>query len=172
MLWASWAHRCRSVPAAVSQWSEFVVKRTGPQEDWSSSFGLTWKMRSSLSSLRKKSALAHYYANTKVAAKLVYLCDISSQLNQLISLQGRNSNKEKGQVSTFVWHFGTPAPQVIISDSEHSQHLSQLIEKFKQYFSQHPREGHQWILDPFTANDVALPSIWNASFWKFPLTAL
>lgn len=43
-----------------------------------------------------------------------------------------------------------PHPQGNISDSEHSQHLSQLIEKFKQYFSQHPREGHQWILDPFT----------------------
>lgn len=42
---------------------------------------------------KKKSALVHYYANTKVTAKFVYLCDIFSQQNQLISLQGRNSNK-------------------------------------------------------------------------------
>ncbi|KAE8287209.1 Protein FAM200A [Larimichthys crocea] len=50
---------------------------------------------------------------------------------------------------------------VNISDSV-SQHLSQLAEKFDDYFPEDPREGHMWILDPFsvdpTANDVALPS--------------
>ncbi|KAE8280178.1 Zinc finger BED domain-containing protein 5 Transposon-derived Buster1 transposase-like protein [Larimichthys crocea] len=53
------------------------------------------------------------------------------------------------------------SPQVNISDSV-SQHLSQLAEKFDDYSPEDPREGHMWILDPFsvdpTANDVALPS--------------
>ena len=41
----------------------------------------------------KKSHLAHYYADTMFTAKLAYLCDIFSLLNQLnTSLQGRNSN--------------------------------------------------------------------------------
>ncbi|XP_054483490.1 alpha-N-acetylgalactosaminide alpha-2,6-sialyltransferase 1-like [Anoplopoma fimbria] len=43
-----------------------------------------------------------------------------------------------------------------------SQHLSQLAETFDEYFPEDPRNGHMWILDPFsvdpTDNDVALPS--------------
>lgn len=88
MFWALWAHTCRLFPAAVTQWSEMVVKRTGPQVFvWTEKLGLHFPH------WENKLALAHYYANTKVAAKLVYLSDIFSQLNQLISLQGRNSNK-------------------------------------------------------------------------------
>lgn len=53
------------------------------------------------------------------------------------------------------------SPQVKISDSV-CQHLSQLTEKFDEYFPEDPREGHMWILDPFSADatqsDVALPS--------------
>ncbi|XP_078802871.1 protein FAM200A-like [Oryzias latipes] len=69
----------------------------------------------------KKSPLAHHYTNATFIAKLAYLFDIFSLLNQLnISLQGRNSNiffvakfklsrenflcgvRETGHVSTFV----------------------------------------------------------------------
>lgn len=43
-----------------------------------------------------------------------------------------------------------------------SQHLSQLAEKFAGYFPVDPREGHMWVVDPFsvdlTGHDVALPS--------------
>ncbi|XP_075962096.1 SCAN domain-containing protein 3-like [Anarhichas minor] len=51
--------------------------------------------------------------------------------------------------------------EVQISESV-SQHLSQLAEKFDDYFPEDPRDGHMWILDPFsvdpTEDDVALPS--------------
>ncbi|KAK9535961.1 hypothetical protein VZT92_005790 [Zoarces viviparus] len=51
--------------------------------------------------------------------------------------------------------------EVQISDSV-SQHLSQLAEKVDDYFPEDPRDGHMWILDPFsvdpTEEDVALPS--------------
>ncbi|KAE8284595.1 Zinc finger MYM-type protein 6 [Larimichthys crocea] len=133
----------------------------------------------------KKSPLTHYYANTKFTAQLAYLCDIFTLLNQLnISLQGRASNMfvVANKVQAFkrklaLWTKRAQekrmdmflllsdilenSPQVNISDSV-SQHLSQLAEKFDDYFPEDPREGHMWILDPFsvdpTANDVALPS--------------
>ncbi|XP_061598835.1 uncharacterized protein LOC133461871 isoform X3 [Cololabis saira] len=133
----------------------------------------------------KKYTLAHHFANTKFTAKLAYLCDIFSLLNQLnISLQGRTSNifVVANKVKAFkrklaLWTKRTQEkrmdmfpllsdileefPHVNISDSV-SQHLSQLAEKFDDYFPEDPREGHMWILDPFsvdpTANDVALPS--------------
>ncbi|XP_061600964.1 SCAN domain-containing protein 3-like [Cololabis saira] len=128
---------------------------------------------------------ADHFANTKFTAKLAYLCDIFSRLNQLnISLQRRSSNifvvADKVQAfkrSLALWTKRTQEkrmdmfpllseiledfPHVNISDSV-SQHLSQLAEKFDDYFPEDPREGHMWILDPFsvdpTANDVALPS--------------
>jgi len=53
------------------------------------------------------------------------------------------------------------SPLVKISDLL-SQHLSQLAVKFDDYFPEDPREGHMWIMDPFSVdpikNDVALPS--------------
>ncbi|XP_061589540.1 SCAN domain-containing protein 3-like [Cololabis saira] len=133
----------------------------------------------------KKYHLAHHFANTKFTAKLAYLSDIFSLLNQLnISLQGRTSNifVVPDKVQAFkrklaLWTKMTqekrmdmfPLLSVILEDFPHvnisdsvSQHLSQLAEKFEDYFPEDPREGHMWILDPFsvdlTANDVALPS--------------
>uniref|UniRef100_A0A665TDI7 HAT C-terminal dimerisation domain-containing protein n=1 Tax=Echeneis naucrates TaxID=173247 RepID=A0A665TDI7_ECHNA len=133
----------------------------------------------------KKSPLAHYYANTKFTAQLAYLCDIFTLLNQLnISLQGRASNvfvvadkvqafkrklalwtkraqEKRMDMFLLLSDILENSPQVNISDSV-SQHLSQLAETFDDYFPEDPREGHMWILDPFsvdpTANDVALPS--------------
>ncbi|KAE8278788.1 Zinc finger MYM-type protein 6 [Larimichthys crocea] len=133
----------------------------------------------------KKSPLSHYYANTKFTAQLAYLCDIFTLLNQLnISLQGRGSNmfvvadkvqafkrklalwtkraqEKRMDMFLLLSDILENSPQVNISDSV-SQHLSQLAEKFDDYFPEDPREGHMWILDPFsvdpTANDVALPS--------------
>ncbi|XP_073711484.1 SCAN domain-containing protein 3-like [Misgurnus anguillicaudatus] len=133
----------------------------------------------------RKSPFAHHYANAQFTAKLAYLCDIFSLLNQLnVSLQGRNSNiffvadkVEAFKRKLALWIKRTQekrmdmfpllsdilenSPQVNISDLV-SQHLSQLAEKFDDYFPEDPREGHMWIADPFsvdpTKNDVALPS--------------
>lgn len=133
MFWAFWAHRCRLFPAAVSQWSEMVVKGTGPQDNW--------KMRFSLSSLRKRNLLL---LNTMPTHRL--------QQNLSIS------------VTFFLfkdYDILEMPPQVNInySVSQHPQY--QLAEKFGQYFFHHPRKGHL-SLDPFsvhpTANYVALPS--------------
>uniref|UniRef100_A0A3Q3FIE2 DUF4371 domain-containing protein n=1 Tax=Kryptolebias marmoratus TaxID=37003 RepID=A0A3Q3FIE2_KRYMA len=133
----------------------------------------------------KKSNLAHHFINPKFTAKLAYLCDIFSLLNQLnTSLQGRNSNiffvadkvqafkkkialwtkraqEKRMDMFPLLSDILENSPQVKISDSV-SQHLSQLAQKFDEYFPEDPREGQMWILDPFsvdpTANDVALPS--------------
>ena len=133
----------------------------------------------------KKSHLAHYYADTMFTAKLAYLCDIFSLLNQLnTSLQGRNSNiffvadkveafkrklalwtkraqEKRMDMFPLLSDILENSPHVNISDSV-SQHLSQLAEKFGDYFPEDSREGNMWILDPFaldpTASDVALPS--------------
>uniref|UniRef100_A0A8C7ZJR2 Uncharacterized protein n=1 Tax=Oryzias sinensis TaxID=183150 RepID=A0A8C7ZJR2_9TELE len=133
----------------------------------------------------KKSPLAHHYTNATFIAKLAYLSDISSLLNQLnISLQGRNSNiffvadkvqafqrklslwskrahEERLDMFPLLSDILESSPQVKISHSV-SQHLSQLAEKFAEYFPEDPREGHMRVVDPFsvdpTENDVALPS--------------
>uniref|UniRef100_A0A3P9M9N8 HAT C-terminal dimerisation domain-containing protein n=1 Tax=Oryzias latipes TaxID=8090 RepID=A0A3P9M9N8_ORYLA len=133
----------------------------------------------------KKSPLAHHYTNATFIAKLAYLADIFSLLNQLnISLQGRNSNiffvadkvqafqrklslwskrahEERLDMFPLLSDILESSPQVKISHSV-SQHLSQLAEKFAEYFPEDPREGHMWVVDPFsvdpTENDVALPS--------------
>uniref|UniRef100_A0A665UE29 HAT C-terminal dimerisation domain-containing protein n=1 Tax=Echeneis naucrates TaxID=173247 RepID=A0A665UE29_ECHNA len=113
----------------------------------------------------KKSPLAHYYANTKFTAQLAYLCDIFTLLNQLnISLQGRASNmfvvadkvqafkrklslwtkraqEKRMDMFLLLSDLLENSPQVNISDSV-SQHLSQLAEKFDDYFPEDPREGH------------------------------
>uniref|UniRef100_A0A3P9LFA5 HAT C-terminal dimerisation domain-containing protein n=1 Tax=Oryzias latipes TaxID=8090 RepID=A0A3P9LFA5_ORYLA len=117
--------------------------------------------------------------------ELAYLSDIFSLLNQLnISLQGRNSNiffvadkvqafqrklslwskrahEERLDMFPLLSDILESSPQVKISHSV-SQHLSQLAEKFAEYFPEDPREGHMWVVDPFsvdpTENDVALPS--------------
>uniref|UniRef100_A0A3P9LLJ5 HAT C-terminal dimerisation domain-containing protein n=1 Tax=Oryzias latipes TaxID=8090 RepID=A0A3P9LLJ5_ORYLA len=133
----------------------------------------------------RKSPLAHHYTNATFIAKLAYLSDIFSLLNQLnISLQGRNSNiffvadkvqafqrklslwskrahEERLDMFPLLSDILESSPQVKISHSV-SQHLSQLAEKFAEYFPEDPREGHMWVVDPFsvypTENDVALPS--------------
>uniref|UniRef100_A0A8C7WPH8 HAT C-terminal dimerisation domain-containing protein n=1 Tax=Oryzias sinensis TaxID=183150 RepID=A0A8C7WPH8_9TELE len=133
----------------------------------------------------KKSPLAHHYTNATFIAKLAYLSDIFSLLNQLnISLQGRNRNiffvldkvqafqrklplwskrahEERLDMFPLLSDILESSPQVKISHSV-SQHLSQLAEKFSEYFPEDPREGHMWVVDPFsvdpTENDVALSS--------------
>ncbi|XP_023813414.1 SCAN domain-containing protein 3-like [Oryzias latipes] len=133
----------------------------------------------------KKSPLAHHYTNATFIAKLAYLSDIFSLLNQLnISLQGRNSNiffvadkvqafqkklslwskrahEERLDMFPLLSDILESSPQVKISHSV-SQHLSHLANKFAEYFPEDPREGHMWVVDPFsvdpTENDVALPS--------------
>lgn len=87
MFWALWAHRCRSFPAAVSQWSEMVVKRTGPQafvstEKW----GLHFPHKQNYSC----SSLCQHKDCSKTCLSLWHFFTTD---HQLISPQGRNSNK-------------------------------------------------------------------------------
>ncbi|KAL2096421.1 hypothetical protein ACEWY4_008569 [Coilia grayii] len=113
----------------------------------------------------KKSPFAHYYTDTHFTAKLAYLCEFFSLLNQLnISLQGRNSNiffvadkvqafkrkralwtkrvqEKRMEMFPLLCDILENSPRVEISGSV-SQHLSQLAEKFEKYFPEDPREGH------------------------------
>lgn len=109
-------------------------------------------------------------------AKLAYLCDIYSLLNQL---QGRNINIffVADKVEAFKRKFALwtkraqekrmdmfpllsdileNSPQVNISSPSTSHNWQRNL------VTEDPREGNMWILDPFsvdpTANDVALPS--------------
>uniref|UniRef100_A0A3B4U0T5 HAT C-terminal dimerisation domain-containing protein n=1 Tax=Seriola dumerili TaxID=41447 RepID=A0A3B4U0T5_SERDU len=148
----------------------------------------------------KKSPFAHYYADTKFTAKLAYLCDIFSLLNQLnISLQGRNSNiffvadkvqafkrklalwtkraqEKRMDMFPLLSDILENCPQVMISDSV-SQHLSQLAEKFDEYFPEDPREGH--LLEVSTDSTLKLQwgkldlgSFWIAVSKEYPCLAL
>jgi zinc finger BED domain-containing protein 5/7/8/9 len=129
--------------------------------------------------------LAQHFTDTNFIAKLAYLCDIFSLLNQLnIVLQGRNSNiffvADKVQAfkkTLSLWSKRTQekrmdmfpllsdiletSPEILICDLV-SHHLSQLSEKFEEYFPKDLREGNMWMVDPFSVdpskNDVALPS--------------
>ena len=65
--------------------------------------------------------------------------------------------------------------QVKISDSV-SQHLSQLTEKFDEYFPEDTVRDTCgfWTHVLWIPSQMMLlcPNIWNPSFWKFPPTAL
>ena len=51
------------------------------------------------------------------------------------------------------------SPHVNVTNTV-TNHLSQLTEKFMEYFPEDPRDGNLWILDPFSIDpaDVALPT--------------
>lgn len=87
MFWALWAHRCRSFPAAVSQWSEMVVKRTGPQAFvWTEKWGLHFPHKQNYSCWSP----CQHKDCSKTCLSLWYFFTTD---HQLISPQGRNSNK-------------------------------------------------------------------------------
>lgn len=87
MFLALWAHRCRSFPAALSQWSEMVVKRTGPQAFvWTEKWGLHFPHKQNYSC----SSPCQHKDCSKTCLSLWYFFTTD---HQLISLQGRNSNK-------------------------------------------------------------------------------
>ncbi|XP_070797156.1 SCAN domain-containing protein 3-like [Pituophis catenifer annectens] len=123
----------------------------------------------------KKSPLAAHFSDKVWLAKLVYLCDIFSLLNELnLSLQGKMTTvfKLADKVAAFkakleLWGrrvnrgildmfqtlagiLGETEPERSFSQLVHD-HLSLLLEKFERYFptTKDPRTGKEWIRDPF-----------------------
>lgn len=123
----------------------------------------------------KKSPLAAHFSDKVWVAKLAYLCDIFSLLNELnLCLQGKRTNifKLADKVAAFkakleLWGrranrgildmFQTLAGILGETDPEHSflqlvqDHLSLLLKEFERYFptAKDPRTGKEWIRDPF-----------------------
>lgn len=131
----------------------------------------------------KHSPLADHYSNDNFCAKLAYLSDVFDQLNQLnISMQGRNSSvflvadKIEGFKKKLVlWNRKVkdgrlemfPLLSETLESTPHTdisgliiQHLTELSQKFADYFPEDPRQGNLWILNPFSVDpaseDVAL----------------
>uniref|UniRef100_A0A673KXC9 HAT C-terminal dimerisation domain-containing protein n=1 Tax=Sinocyclocheilus rhinocerous TaxID=307959 RepID=A0A673KXC9_9TELE len=134
----------------------------------------------------QRSPLAEHYNDDQFCAKLAYLSDIFDQLNQLnVSMQGRNStvflvsDKIEGfKKKLILWNRRVkegrfdmfPHLSETLEASSHvnissviTQHLSQLSQKFADYFPEDPRHGNLWILDPFSVNpaseDMALSTV-------------
>ncbi len=132
------------------------------------------------------SPLAEHYTDDQFCAKLAYLSDIFDQLNQLnVSMQGRNStvflvsDKIEGfKKKLILWNRRVkegrcdmfPHLSETLEASSHvniasviTQHLSQLSQKFADYFPEDPRHGNLWILDPFSVDpaseDMALSTV-------------
>ncbi|CAI5785980.1 domain-containing 3-like [Podarcis lilfordi] len=123
----------------------------------------------------KKSPLAAHFSDKVCVAKLAYLCDIFSLLNELnLGLQGKMTTvfKLSDKVAAFkakleLWGwrmnrgildmFQTLAGIVGETELEHSfcqlvhDHLSLLLKEFERYFptTKDPRTGKEWIRDPF-----------------------
>ena len=123
----------------------------------------------------EKSQLAAHFSDEQWVAKLAYLCDIFSLLNELnLSLQGKMTTvfKLADKVAAFkakldLWGrrfnrgildmFQTLAGILGETEPEPSfsqlvkDHLSLLLEEFKRYFSttKDPRTAKEWIRDPF-----------------------
>ncbi|XP_041840400.1 SCAN domain-containing protein 3-like [Melanotaenia boesemani] len=123
----------------------------------------------------KKSPLAAHFSDKEWVAKLAYLCDIFSQLNELnLSLQGKMTTvfKLADKVAAFkakldLWRrrvnrgifdiFQTVAGILEETESEPSfsqlvhDHLSLLLNEFERYFptTKDPRTAKEWIRNPF-----------------------
>ncbi|KAM9305440.1 protein FAM200B [Gastrophryne carolinensis] len=123
----------------------------------------------------KKSPLAAHFSDKVWVAKLAYLCDIFSLLNELnLSLQGKMTTifKLADKVAAFkpkleLWGwrvnrgildmFQTLAGILGETEPDHSfsqlvhDHLSLLLKEFEHYFptTKDPRTGKEWIRDPF-----------------------
>ncbi|XP_077187017.1 SCAN domain-containing protein 3-like isoform X2 [Paroedura picta] len=123
----------------------------------------------------KKSPLAANFSDEGWVAKLAYLCDIFSLLNELnLSLQGKTTTvfKLADKVAAFkarldLWgrrvHSGIldtfPTLAGILGESEPApsfsqlvhDHLALLLKEFERYFptAEDPRTGKEWIRDPF-----------------------
>ncbi|KAJ1157235.1 hypothetical protein NDU88_009950 [Pleurodeles waltl] len=124
---------------------------------------------------KKKSPLAAHFSDKVWVAKLAYLCDIFSLLNELnLGLQGKMTTvfKLSDKVAAFkaklelygrrvnrgiLDMFQTLAGIVGETELEHSfcqlvhDHLSLLLKEFERYFptTKDPRTGKEWICDPF-----------------------
>ncbi|CAI5781542.1 domain-containing 3-like [Podarcis lilfordi] len=123
----------------------------------------------------KKSPLAAHFSDKVWVAKLAYLCDIFSLLNELnLGLQGKMTTvfKLSDKVAAFkakleLWGrrvnrgildmFQTLVGIVGETELEHSfcqlvhDHLSLLLKEFEHYFptTKDPRTSKEWIRDPF-----------------------
>ncbi|KAJ1158888.1 hypothetical protein NDU88_011561 [Pleurodeles waltl] len=124
---------------------------------------------------KKKSPLAAHFSDKVWVAKLAYLCDIFSLLDELnLGLQGKMTTvfKLSDKVAAFkaklelygrrvnrgiLDMFQTLAGIVGETELEHSfcqlvhDHLSLLLKEFERYFptTKDPRTGKEWIRDPF-----------------------
>ncbi|KAJ1198429.1 hypothetical protein NDU88_002270 [Pleurodeles waltl] len=124
---------------------------------------------------KKKSQLAAHFSDKVWVAKLAYLCDIFSLLNELnLGLQGKITTvfKLSDKVAAFkaklelygrrvnrgiLNMFQTLAGIVGETELEHSfcqlvhDHLSLLLKEFERYFptTKDPRTGKEWIRDTF-----------------------
>ncbi|XP_068112177.1 SCAN domain-containing protein 3-like isoform X1 [Hyperolius riggenbachi] len=135
----------------------------------------------------KQSPLAAHFSSKEWVAKLAYLCDIFSLLNELnLSLQGSTATvfKSADKVAAFkaklqLWgrrvNTGVFAMfQTLTEILEETDpgptfsqllqdHLSQLSQEFEHYFptSKDPRTGKEWIRDPFVSkpDDLTLSVI-------------
>ncbi|KAK3525868.1 hypothetical protein QTP70_010922 [Hemibagrus guttatus] len=123
----------------------------------------------------KKSPLAAHFSDKVWVAKLAYLCDIFSLLNELnVCLQGKMTTvfkladkvaAFKAKLELWGWRvnrgildmFQTLAGILGETEPEHSfsqlvhDHLSLLLKEFERYFptTKDPRTGKEWMRDPF-----------------------
>uniref|UniRef100_A0A3B4Y6R1 HAT C-terminal dimerisation domain-containing protein n=1 Tax=Seriola lalandi dorsalis TaxID=1841481 RepID=A0A3B4Y6R1_SERLL len=125
----------------------------------------------------KKSPFAHYYADTKFTVKLAYLCDIFSLLNHNIFLVADKVQAFKRKLALWTKRAQEKRMDMFPLFDSVSQHLSQLAEKFDEYFPEDPREGH--LLEVSTDSTLKLQwgkldlgSFWIAVSKEYPCLAL
>ncbi|GAA6086401.1 SCAN domain-containing protein 3-like [Tachysurus ichikawai] len=91
---------------------------------------------------KKKSPLAAHFSDKVWVAKLAYLSDIFSLLNELnLSLQGK-------MTTVFKLADCEIEPEHSFSQLVHD-HLSLLLKEFERYFPTTKDPGMEWIRDPF-----------------------
>lgn len=159
-------------------------------------FGNRWRDFSQ----KRNSLLAAHFSDEEWVAKLAYLCNIFSQLNELnLSLQGKMKTvfKLADKVAAFkakldLWGrrvnrgifdmFQTLAGILDETESEPSfsqlvhDHLSLLLEEFERYFptTKDPNTAKEWIATHFSTNPVNPTCLCKKKIncWRSQMTAV